>query len=218
MASVLLGAEGHGVATRGATRSVHVTASRIGTVSLQGVPGQLSIVGTQTGQVTLTGQLNWAGTAPVVRIRLDRGAGVLQVSVQCAARSPCTQNLQLAVPAGTGATVRQPAGRVVVTGLASSLSITATKADVSASGLRSPDLDATITSGHLSATFAAPPQQVGLTLVSAQATIRLPGSVPYRVSQEVSSGYVRVAVPQEAGATRTVTARVHSGELELLPS
>jgi len=32
------------------------------------------------------------------------------------------------------------------------------------------------------------------------------------------SGYVDVAIPQSGSATRAVTARVDSGELELLPS
>jgi hypothetical protein len=32
------------------------------------------------------------------------------------------------------------------------------------------------------------------------------------------SGYVRAAIPQAGTATRTVTARIDSGELELLPA
>jgi len=199
-------------------RGVQVTASRVGTVSLQGVAGTLSIVGTGTGQVTLTGQLHWAGTAPVVETRLDRAAGVLAVSVRCAPASPCTQNLRLTVPADTGTAVRQPAGQVVVTGLAGPLRIVAANTDISASGLRSPELAVVITSGHLDATFAAPPRQVTITLTSAQATLRLPARAVYRVTQEVTSGYVSDTIPQSDNATRTVTARINSGELELLPS
>ena len=205
---------GHG----GTTRSVQVTASRVGTIDFQGVPGQLIIAGTSSGQVTLTGQLHGDGGAPTVGTRFDRAAGVLVVSVQCAPATQCTQDLRLAVPAGTGAAVRQPRGRVVITGLAGPLRITAANVDISASGLRSTDLAAVITNGHLSATFAAPPRQVSITLASAQATLRLPDRAAYRVTQQVTSGYVRVAVPQASGAPRTVTARIDSGELELLPS
>jgi hypothetical protein len=75
-----------------------------------------------------------------------------------------------------------------------------------------------ITSGRLSATFTTPPHQVSITLASAQATLRLPDGAAYRVTQQVTSGYVRVAIPQASSAPRTVTARVDSGELELLPA
>jgi hypothetical protein len=96
--------------------------------------------------------------------------------------------------------------------------ITAANADISASGLRSADLAAVIASGHLSASFTTAPCQVSITLAAAQATLRLPDGAPYRVTQQVTSGYVREAIPQAGSASRTVTARIDSGELELLPA
>ena len=207
-------AAGHG----STTRAVQITVGQVGSIDFQGVPGKLTIAGTGSGQVTLTGQLHADGSAPVVETRLDRAAGVLLVSVRCAPATQCTQNLRLTVPGSTGADVRQPGGQVVVTGLAGPLRLTATNADISASGLRSAELTAVLTSGHLSATFAAAPRQVSITLASAQGTLSLPALVAYRVTQQVRSGYLRVAIPQAASATRTVIARVDSGELELLPS
>ena len=47
-------------------------------------------------------------------------------------------------------------------------------------------------------------------------TGHLPSSVAYRVSQQVTSGYVNAGIPQASGAGRTITARVDSGEVELL--
>ena len=206
---------GHGSTT---TRVVQITAGQVSGIDFQGVPGKLTIVGTGPGQVSLTGQLQADGGAPVVDTRLDRAANVLLVSVQCAPATKCTQDLRLAVPGDTEAAVRQPGGQIVVTGLAGPLRVTATNADVSASGLRSTELTAVITSGHLSATFATAPRQVSITLTSAQATLHLSARVTYQVTQQVTSGYIRVAIPQAASAPRTVTARVDSGELELLPS
>jgi hypothetical protein len=202
----------------GGTRTVHVTAGQVAGIDFQGVPGQLTLVGTQSRQPVLTGQVSGPGRAPAVEARFDRASDVLVVSVQCAPGSPCTENLRLAVPAGTRAAVRQPGGSIVVTGLSGPLSITAANVNVSASGLRSPDLAAVITHGRLTAAFAAPPRQVSLTLVSAQATLRMPADVAYRVIQEVMSGNVDAAIPEAANATRTVTARLESSELELLPS
>lgn len=201
----------------GAVRAVHVTASRVGTVDFQGVPGQLTIVGTGSGQVILTGQLHGTGSRPAIETRRNRAGGVLVLSIRCAPASSCTENLRLTVPGDTSMAVRQPGGKVVVAGLAGPLRITAASVDITASGLRSPSLAAAITNGHLSAAFIAAPVRVSITLASAQATLRLPAGTAYRVEQDVTSGHISVAIPQAGAATRTVTASIHSGELSLLP-
>jgi len=220
-ASRSLPADG-GLAARG-TRSgsgtwhaISVITGPAATVELQAAPGQVTIVGSDTGVVTLTGKMNWAGHAPVAVARLDRIAGVLRLSYRCAAASPCTGNYRLAVPWRTAVMLREPSGHVVISGLAGPLRITARHVDISATGLRSPSLRAVITSGHLSATFAAAPRRIAIALISAQATFRLPPSAGYAISQQVTAGYVHVAIPQDASAARTIAVRIDSGELELL--
>jgi hypothetical protein len=111
----------------------------------------------------------------------------------------------------------QPSGQVTLAGLAGPVRIGASSADISAAGLRSPSLVAYISSGHLAADFAAPPRRLAVTLVSAQATIQLPGSVRYAVRSQVASGYLQNGIPQSASAARTISVRVTSGELSLLP-
>jgi hypothetical protein len=203
--------------TGGMTRAVSVTAGSVRTVDLEAVPGQLTIVGVAGGRVTLSGQLDWTGHAPVATTQLARGH-LLRLSYRCAQASPCTANWRLVVPWRTAIELRQPAGHVVVSGLAGPLRITAGSVDVSATGLSSPWLQAAITSGHLDAAFVAPPRQVSVSLTSAQATLSWPGTAAYAVSTQVTAGYVHVGIPQSASATHTVTARVVSGELELLAS
>jgi hypothetical protein len=122
------------------------------------------------------------------------------------------------VPRHTAVVLSQPSGHVIVSGLAGPLRISAASVDLSATGLSSPSLQAEITSGHLSATFAAAPRQASLTLIASQATLSLPGSVAYAVSDQITSGYVHVGIPVTSGAAHAVTARVLSGELDLLAS
>ena len=204
------------------SQAVAVTASAVGTVDLRGVPGLLTIVGARSGQVRLTGVLHWSGlAAPVATRRLDRSgrgahSGVLHLSYRCAKASPCTEDYRLVVPGRTATVIRQPSGHVIVSGVAGALRIRAASVDVSATGLRSPTLAAQITSGHLSASFAVAPRQISVALVSAQATVRLPGGVGYLVSSQVSAGFVHVGIPRAADATRTVSARIDQGELQLL--
>lgn len=202
------------------TRTVSVTAGPAGTVDLESVPGQLTITGSATHQIRLTGQLHWAGHAPYASARTGTTAAgrTLHLDYACAAGSPCTEDYRLSLPAGTAVVLSQPSGHVVVSGLAGPLRITAASVDVSASGLRSPSLDASITSGHVSAAFTRAPRRISVALTSAQATVRLPGASPgYQVSQRVVSGYVHVGVAQAASSPYQVQAQITSGELELLP-
>jgi hypothetical protein len=212
------GSGGTGPGPAAGTRPVSVTTGPVGTVDVEGVPGQLTITGSDTSQVRLTGQLHWTGHAPATSVRTDTTASTLHLDYACAAGSPCTENYQLSVPAHTAVVLSQPSGHVVITGLSSALRITAASIDISATNLRSPALTASITSGHLAATFAAAPRRVGLVLTSAQATLHLPDVVPgYQVSQQVASGYVHVGVPRAASSPDQVSAQISSGELELLP-
>jgi hypothetical protein len=219
VAALVVAAASGGHASRGAnTSAVSVSAGSVTQVDLQGVPGQLAIVGAATDRVRLTGRLDWSGHAsPLASTRIVN-AHTLRLFYRCAAASPCTAHWRLVVPWRTAVVLSQPSGHVAVSGLAGPLQITAASVDVSATGLRSPTLRAAITSGHLAATFAAAPRQVNITLTSAQATLRMPANFNYAVSDQVVSGYVHVGIPQASAAPRTVTARVVSGELELLPA
>ncbi|MGA2830344.1 MAG: hypothetical protein ABSF03_30030 [Streptosporangiaceae bacterium] len=201
-----------------ANRTVSVTEGQVGAVDFQGVPGQLVIVGSREDQVRLTGELDWKGRAPQAQVQLDRVAGVLHLSYGCAPDSPCTGNLRLSVPAGAAIVVRQPSGRIEISGLAGSLLITAAQADITAHHLRTAALQAMVTSGRFDATFDLPPQRLRVELNQAQATVRLPGTVRYRIIRQIDSGSVDVQVPQTGTAGNTVHADIHSGQLSLLPS
>ena len=198
------------------TRTVSVAADFVHTVDLQGPPGQLIIEAARTSRVTLSGPVSWTGRSAVIVTGPRVASGVLHLSYRCAAHSPCTGRLRLIVPQRCGIVLRMTSGHVIATGLAGPLSVSARSVDVSATGLRSPTLAATITSGHLSAWFTGAPRRVGLTLLSAQATLHLPGRAAYRVSPQVTSGYVHTGIPQASNTGRTITARIDSGELELL--
>ena len=198
------------------TRMISVAAGSVRTVDLQAPPGQLGIVAARTGRVTLSGPVHWSGPSAVMVDGPRLADGVLHLAYRCAAHSACTGHLRLVVPTHCGVALRQPSGHVTVAGLAGPLRISVRSVDVSAAGLRSPSLTASITSGHLSAWFVSPPGRVSLALVSSQATVHLPRGVAYRVSQQVTSGYVNAGIPQSSDAGRTITARIDSGELELL--
>jgi hypothetical protein len=202
--------------------AVSVSAASVSTVVFNGPPGQLSISGepgnaASAKQVTLTGQVHWVpGHRAAVAIGPRQSGHVLRLGYRCAAGSPCTGHLRLTLPERTALVLDQPSGHVVMYRLAGRLRINARSVDISASALRSPVLTAAITSGHLSAAFLSPPRQLGVTLLSAQATVLLPRGAVYRVSQQISGGYLAAGVAQSPTASRTITARITSGELALV--
>lgn len=202
--------------------AVSVSAASVSTVVFNGPPGQLSISGepgnaASAKQVTLTGQVHWVpGHRAAIAIGPRQSGHTLRLGYRCAAGSPCTGHLRLTLPERTALVLDQPSGHVVMYRLAGRLRINARSVDISASALRSPALTAVITSGHLSAAFLSPPRQLGVTLLSAQATVLLPRGAVYRVSQQVSGGYLAAGVAQSPTASRTITARITSGELALV--
>jgi hypothetical protein len=214
-AAVSAAARGAGSGAVPKSGTVFVAAGSVATVDLVSVPGQLTIVGAATGRVTLSGPLDWTGHSPAATIGFAVGR-TLRLLYRCAAASPCTADWRLVVPWRTAVVLRQPAGHVVMSGLAGPLQIIAGSVDVSATGLRCPSLSAAITSGHLGATFDTAPRRVSVALRSAQATVWLPAGVAYAVSGQVTDGYLHAGIPQAAAAPRTVTARIVSGELDLL--
>jgi hypothetical protein len=142
----------------------------------------------------------------------------LLLSYQCAPASPCTEDYQLVMPATDALVLRQSSAQLTLSGLAGPVSVAATNVQVTATGMRASALIATITSGTLSASFDAAPSLVSVTLMSAQGTLRLPASTTYQVTQQVDEGTVAIHVPQAGTATHRVTARITSGDLELLSS
>ena len=144
--------------------------------------------------------------------------GVLHLAYRCAAHSPCTGRLRLVVPQHCGIVLCQPSGHVIMRPGSQARCGSARAAWTSARpGCAHQAWTRRSHPAHLSARFVSPPGRVGVTLVSAQATLHLPASATYRLSQQVTSGYVHAGIPQASDSARTIAARINSGELELLP-
>ena len=202
----------------GGSRSVALTSGPVRKVELIGLAGKLTVTGTAGDRAGLAGPVQWNGSAaPQITSRFDRLTGTLKLTSSCAAGSPCTADWRLTVPRRASLVLFQPSGQVTLAGLAGPVRIGAASVDISATGLRSPSLVAYISSGHLAAGFAAPPRRLAVNLTSAQATIHLPDSVRYAVTSNVTSGYLQNGIPTSATAARTISVRIASGEVSLLP-
>jgi hypothetical protein len=202
---------------RQTSRAVSVTEAGVDAVEFDGVGGTLTVTAAP-GPVRLTGTLNWTGPPPRTSVTRDRTGRGLHLFYRCAPGSPCTEDYQLTVPAGSTLTVRQPSGQLTLSGLSGRLSIIAASADVVARHLAAAHLRASVTAGQLDASFDSAPQSVQLELTRANGTVRVPGTARYRVSQQVSGGSADIRVPRSGSAARTIVATLHDSQLALLPS
>lgn len=196
-------------------------AGGVETVELDGFNGRLSVGVDGLGRIAATAQPASDGGAPAPAFRLNPATHVLTLScsgpgtatVPAAACPP--GDYAVLVPPGVGVTLHELSGQATLTGLSGPVTITASSADTTAVALDTAAFTATITSGTLDASFASAPARVAVSVISAQAALRLPGTVAYAVRQQSISADIQVALPRSAASAHTVLATATSGSIDL---
>ena len=184
------------------------------TVELDGFSGNITITATPAATSIDTGL---PGNTHYVMDAFDAATHTLRLFCANNATCPAT-TYTVTIPAHVGLILHQVSGQARLADLSGPVSITATSADTTATGLAAASFSAVITSGRLDAAFADPPGRVSVSVVSAEATVHLPGSAQYAVAQQVQSGNVQVQVPQDPNSPDTVDATVTSGQINLVTS
>ena len=184
------------------------SAAGVSTVELDGFSGNITVTATATTQISDTAQ----SSTPLYQ--LDKATHTLRLF--CANGSCPSANYIITMPPHVGLILHQVSGQAQLIGISGPVDITASSANTMATGLQTPDFTAVITSGRLDASFATVPGKVSVSVVSAQADLHLPGTAHYAVAQQVDSGNVQVAVPQDPNSPDTVDATVTSGQINLL--
>jgi hypothetical protein len=185
----------------------NLSAAGVDTVDIDGISGQVTITAAPDnviGDVGSNGSLLY---------KLDSSTHTLRL--YCSSGSCPADDYIVTIPEHVGLTLRQVSGQTTLTDLSGPVDITAASTSMSAAGLDTNSFTASITSGQLNATFNSVPRQVAITVVSAQATVHLPGDAQYAVTQHVTSGNVGVEIPQNPNARDTVDATVVSGQITL---
>jgi len=187
---------------------ISLSAAGVDTVEIDGIAGQVSVTAASS-----TG-IGDAGSSQPLLHRLDSGTHTLQLF--CPGNGKCPAAVYtVTIPKGVGLTLNQVSGQTALTGLSGPVDITASSDSVTATGLDTGSFTASITSGELNAEFTAPPRQTVLTVISADATLSLPGTNEYTVVQHVTSGNIDIGVPQGPNTPHVIDATVVSGEISL---
>lgn len=210
VATVPLPANPPGAAPPAGAPAGSFTATGITTVELDGFAGNITVTATSANQITDTVQ---NGT-PLGQV--DKSTHTLRLF--CAPGTCPSSDYVITIPEHVGLILHQTSGQTRLVGLSGPVDITADSANTVATGLLTSNFTAVITSGQLDASFAAAPARTAISVISASATVHLPANAAYAVSQQVASGNVQVAIPQDPDSPHAVDATITSGQINLVGS
>lgn len=186
------------------------------------------------GQVTVDRELDWTYARPNVVETWD--GDVLRIATTCPSgwdATGCAAHYTIAVPSGVAVDGQVTSGNIAVHGITGGVRLTVDSGDfstdavegdlwlrttsgrITASGLRSSDVDVASTSGDVALDFAADPTTVRADVHSGNLDITVPRSAAYDVQASVRSGAPTVDVTQDRGATRLISAQTSSGDLRI---
>ncbi|MEV6972893.1 hypothetical protein [Kitasatospora sp. NPDC093806] len=142
------------------------------------------------------------------RTRHEVTDGTLRLAYDC---SDCGVGYEVTVPAGTAVRLSSDTGGIRLTGLAGEVRAKVGSGGVSATGLTSAKVSATVATGGIDLAFAASPTTVDARTDTGGVRVRVPGGEPYAVDAGADRGGVEVTVPRQVGAPRTIAARTRTG-------
>ncbi|GAA2825704.1 hypothetical protein GCM10010452_62550 [Crossiella cryophila] len=181
------------------------------------------------GKVSVTRKLEWASTKPIAH---EEWSGETLRITPPTCPNNCGIDYVITVPASIAVQLKTNSGTVVVADVKGDLRLETDSGDVRAdnpvaalwartgsgkvttSGARSPKAELRTDSGDIEAAFAAAPTTVLTQAGSGAVTITVPKEpAGYQVTTKADSGKREVAVTQEAGSPRTISASTDSGDI-----
>lgn len=195
--------------------------------------GDVRVTGGSADSFSVTEHISFHGTAPATTHRT--AAGTLTLDSHCPATETCTVGYTVTAPRSTSLRVTDGAGTVTVGSLGGPVTVHLNAGKISLSSLAGP-VDASshagsigaqrltsaraslhVSAGGIEVAFAAPPAAVIAATDVGAITVRVPGTVQYRVTAGATVGKVRVSVPRGTSAARTITASTKTGSITIEP-
>jgi hypothetical protein len=198
--------------------------------------GSVTIQADQDGQATITSTLQWVFGKPSVTQSWHNG--VLRVRASCPKLDlfeDCQASVTVSVPAGTAVRAQAGAGSVVVSGMSGPLHLAATSgviqvsrvsgplwlsatsgAVVGRTGLYSPLVSASVTSGDIALRLDAAPRKLTVGVGSGFASISLPRGSSYRLAGPGGPGGLRLPPGlSNPSSGRVLTVMVGTGDVSI---
>jgi hypothetical protein len=188
----------HNQTTRTTRYSIAQHGGRLDQLTVQLSNGDITIVGGPAGQVSVTGLLQWTSTKPVIDEYWDKGE--LNIDQGCPTGlfdQDCSVSIKVTVPPGVP------------------LHLTTGSGDITTTGIRSANVQASSGDGDIELGFAATPTQVNAQTGSGDVTVKVPHGASYVVVDVADNGTPSVEVTRDPGAPRSITAESSDGDVTI---
>jgi hypothetical protein len=200
------------VALAAAAAGLHSVSERTDTTSLTAAGVQELVIGVHAGRIELvpspdarvqvTTTRHWSVWAPAARHR--QVGHILALTGDCPPLGDlgitrCAVDQRISVPAGTR------------------VRVTASTAELVATDLAAPSLEAHLTRGSITASFTRPPDRVLARLDAGNLRLTVPAAT-YAVDATTphNAGHLTVAVPTDPASPRQLFVRVSRGDIQIL--
>jgi hypothetical protein len=187
------------------------------TVILDLVDVDAEVVAGDGAGLAVERRLTWATTKPVTDERWDGRALVVAADCPSLPIGPrCEVAYTLRVPPGADLAIRMGSGDLTIRGIYGGLSVSASSADVRATGLGADDVTVHTRSGDVDLSFTEPPRRLDIVTGAGDVELTVPPSTRYRVDTDADQP--SVAVPQDPEAAHVITVHTDGGSLHIRPS
>ncbi len=196
--------------------------------------GDVTVVGGPPDAVAVTRQLSWSGHGePTVSERFD-GTTLRIEQPQCpGGGNQCSASYELVAPPGTALTVHTDGGSIRTDGIAGTeilhtsggdvtvnhasgnLDLSTSGGSITGSDLSCAETIAGTSGGDISLRYESAPGRVVAGTSGGGVQVTVPDGDRYRVQAGATGGTADVQVSQDAGATRSITARTEGGDVSI---
>ncbi len=196
--------------------------------------GDVQVTGISSATISVTEHVTTDTTAPVTTRRI--AAGTLTLTSTCRPRPVCSVSYDISVPRATTVRVTDNVGTIRLDSLSGPVTALSDAGKIELGSLSGP-VEATthagwihgqdmspaqatlhVSAGEIDVAFSAPPATVAATTDVGAITLRVPGSVPYRVDATATVGSIQVTVTRSPTATRQITASTDIGSVTIEPA
>ena len=198
------------------TTTTYQVSAPVSTVVVVGHTGNVTVTGGSGPAVSVTQQADYSRTPPTTTHTVS--GNTLTVTYSCPTQVVCGVAYTLEVPRSVAVQVSTGAGTVRLSGLAGSVTAKADVGLISATGLTGASASLTTNVGAISASFAAAPTTVQASASVGAITLRVPGTVSYKVTADAHVGKATVSTRQSPSSAHAITATTDVGAIVIAPS
>ena len=196
--------------------TVYRVSAPVSSLAVTSHVGDVTVIGGPAGSaISVTQEAEYSSTPPVTKPTVS--GGTLTVTYTCPVELVCGVAYVIRVPRDMTVQATADAGTIRLTGLGGQVTAKAHVGSITATGLTGSVVSLTTDVGGISATFAAAPGTVQAATRVGAITLRVPGSVSYKVSVDDHLGKATVSVPQSASSPHAITATVDVGAVLIGP-